>query len=120
MSHTHLTHSLGGDDNSFAISSIYDLCDGEFHNYVVNSAANVRALYIDGSLVSSSVAGQPGGHRRELLPGRRGAPTPRVNRAWLGTLSDFKVYAANFQSSRAACAKCRGHDGLPQRPLDAW
>ena len=128
ISHTHIIHSLGGDDNSFAISSIYDLCDGEFHNYVVTSSASARNLYMDGGLLATKPrrAPRPPPTRTSASVART---TPTLGVSTVRGLAPCLISRCTHRTTRrrwTACARCRwaswttrtrtGHPGRCPRP----
>jgi len=120
VDNTHIIHDLGGDASSFALTSIYDLCDGEYHELMVTSSATERKIFMDGGLLATKATpgNQAGTDENFCLGGEDNSDATRVNRAWVGFLSDFKVYAYDY-SATPECA-CHVQMGVMDYVNDHW
>ena len=119
VTRTHIIHDLGGDANSATLASIYDLCDGEYHELMVTSSASDRKIFMDGGLLATKATpgNQAATDENFCLGGEDNSDNARINRAWVGYLSDFRSTPATTRPRPSASAPADGHHGLHQRPL---
>ena len=120
VTRTHIIHDLGGDANSATLASIYDLCDGEYHELMVTSSASDRKIFMDGGLLATKATpgNQAATDENFCLGGEDNSDNARINRAWVGYLSDFKVYASDY-SATPEC-KCHLQTGTMDYINDHW
>ena len=120
LTHTHIVHDLGSDANSATLDSIYDLCDDEYHEIMVTSSSTERKIFMDGGLLATKATpgNQAATDENFCLGGEDNSDTARVYRAWMGFLSDFKVYAYDY-SATPGC-KCHIQTGTMDYINDHW
>jgi hypothetical protein len=110
MSSTQIVHDLGNDLSAFTFSTGNDVCDGEFHELVVTSDGTTRKMFWDGGEVASKAAAAGADRYANLcMGGEQNVDETRVDRAWQGFVSDFKVWAVDL-SGMMEC-KCLVHTG---------